>query len=70
MSKKDILKTFGENVRKLRKEKGISSQLDFALKVGLDRTYIGSIERGERNISLKNIEKIAQTLKINIKDLF
>lgn len=66
----DIKKKFGEQVRKLRLEKGITSQMALANKAGLDRTYIGGIERGERNVGLKNIEKIAKTLGVNIEDLF
>lgn len=46
------------------------SQEDFAEKVGLHRTYIGQIERAEKNITLKNINKICYALKINPKDLF
>ncbi len=41
-----------------------------ALKSGLDRTYIGGIERGERNIALKNIEKLAKVLGVSIEELF
>ncbi|MES2436610.1 MAG: helix-turn-helix transcriptional regulator [Patescibacteria group bacterium] len=65
-----ILKKFGERVRDIRLRKGISSQMTFANKAGLDRTYIGGVERGERNVSLINIEKIAKTLNVNIEDLF
>ena len=54
-----ILKRFGQRVRQLRLQKGFSSQIDFANKSKLDRTYIGGIERGERNVALKNLEKIA-----------
>ncbi len=61
---------FGERVRALRKQKGISSQLELALKTGLDRTYIGGIERGERNVALINIEKIAKALGVKIEELF
>ncbi len=64
------LKKFGKRVQILRKEKGISSQLDFALKSGLDRSYVGGIERGERNISLITIEKIAETLEVSMSELF
>lgn len=41
-----------------------------ANKAGLDRTYIGGIERGERNVGLKNIERIAKTLGVSIEELF
>lgn len=57
-------------MRELRLQKGITSQIALANKTGLDRTYIGGVERGERNIGLKNIEKIAKTIGVNIKDLF
>jgi transcriptional regulator with XRE-family HTH domain len=66
----DILKKFGKRVRDLRIKKGITSQLELSLKTGLDRTYIGGIERGERNIALINIEKISKTLGVSIEDLF
>ncbi len=41
-----------------------------ANKAGLDRTYIGGVERGERNIGLKNVEKIAKTLGVSTEELF
>lgn len=66
----DILKKFGKRVRNLRIKKGITSQMELSLKAGLDRTYIGGIERGERNVALINIEKIAKTLGVSIEDLF
>ncbi len=66
----DILKRFGDRVRRLRAQKGISSQIELAFKTGLDRTYIGGIERGERNVGLKNVEKIARALGVSIGDLF
>lgn len=66
----DILKKFGSRVKELRFKKGISSQMDLANKAGLDRTYIGGIERGERNLSLKNIEKIAKAFNASIEELF
>ena len=46
------------------------SQDELAVKSGFHRTYIGMIERAERNISLRNIEKLANTFNINIKELF
>lgn len=65
-----ILKRFGDRVRGLRIQKGITSQMGFGFKTGLDRTYIGGIERGERNVALKNIEKIAKALGVEIEELF
>lgn len=58
----NILKVFGEKVRNIRKNKGLSQE-DLAEKSDLHNTYIGGIERGERNLSLKSIEKIARALK-------
>lgn len=70
MAKKDpLLKKFGERVRELRLQKGITSQMELASKSGLDRTYIGGIERGERNVALKNIEKIATALGVRLGEL-
>jgi len=66
----EILKRFGKRVRELRIQKGFTSQMDFALKTKLDRTYIGGIERGERNVSLENIQKISRTLDIKLEELF
>lgn len=64
----EIQKQFGERVRELRKLKGLSQE-SLALACGLDRTYIGSVERGERNISLINIYKIAGALRVNAWEL-
>ncbi len=66
---KSIRKKFGEKVRYLRKEAGFSQE-DFAFECELHRTYIGAIERGERNVSIDNIAKIAKALNIKISDLF
>ncbi len=60
---------FGENVKKHRKKQGHSRE-KLAELSGLHWTYIGSVERGERNISIKNIKKIADALNIKISDLF
>ena len=69
MGKKlDILVRFGARVRELRKGKGYSQEA-FAARCGLDRTYIGSIERGERNVALRNIGSIATGLHMTISEL-
>jgi transcriptional regulator with XRE-family HTH domain len=64
-----IQERFGERVRELRKEKGLSQEA-LALGCDLDRSYIGGVERGERNISLINIYKIAEALGVAAKELF
>jgi transcriptional regulator with XRE-family HTH domain len=70
MSKKTkILVTFGEIVREKRKERGLSQE-DLAHKADLHRTYIGMIERAEKNITLENINKIAKALETPISELF
>ena len=65
---KEILLKFGSKVRKIRKEQGLSQE-DLAFKADLHRTYIGMIERGEKNITLINIDKISKALNIKINDL-
>jgi transcriptional regulator with XRE-family HTH domain len=67
-TKQNILINFGERVREIRKEKGLSQE-ELAHKADLHRTYIGMIERAEKNITLLNIEKIANALEVNIKEL-
>lgn len=59
----------GRRVRYLRLKAGLSQE-DLADACGLDRTYIGGIERGERNPSLKNILKLARTLLVTMPELF
>lgn len=65
---KNINVLFGKRVRQLREQKGISQE-HFGFDVGLHRTYIGQIERAEKNITLKNIEKIAKQLNVNVSEL-
>lgn len=64
-----IQKKFGKKVRELRKERGYSQE-GFAFECDLHRTYIGCIERGEKNITITNIEKIAKALKVEIHQMF
>jgi transcriptional regulator with XRE-family HTH domain len=67
MAKKpDILVKLGQKVRQLRKNAGITSQEALADICGLDRTYIGGIERGERNVSMLNLAKIAKALGVSL----
>jgi len=65
----EIQKRFGACVRGFRQKQGLSQE-ELALACGLDRTYVGSVERGERNISLVNIHAIAAALGIQVKELF
>ncbi|MFN3152911.1 helix-turn-helix domain-containing protein [Bremerella sp.] len=67
-TKADILVRFGKRVRELRTERGYSQEA-FADACELDRTYVGGIERGERNLALRNIERIAETLGISLAEL-
>ena len=68
MRTNNILKRFGQRVKSLRLEKGWSQE-ELAERADLHRTYIGSIERHERNVSLLNVERIAKALKVDVKDL-
>lgn len=65
---KNVLKTFGNKVREKRLKKGWSQE-ELAGRCGLHRTYIGSIERSERNVSLLNIEKIAQAFGLKAYEM-
>lgn len=60
---------FGERIRCLRKRHGLSQE-GLALSCELDRTYVGGVERGERNISLINIYRLAEALGVSPRDLF
>ncbi|WP_281634607.1 helix-turn-helix domain-containing protein [Flavobacterium luteolum] len=67
--KPQILITFGNNVRQIRISKGLSQE-QLAHLADVHRTYIGMIERAEKNITLINIQKIAKGLNVNLIDLF
>ena len=66
---KTIEKQFGKRIRELRLARGLSQE-KLAFKSGMHRTYLGSIERGERNPSLKNIAAIADALGVSLSQLF
>lgn len=68
MISEPILQIFGTNVQRVRKDRNLSQE-KLAELAGLHRTYIGMIERAEKNITLCNIEKIAKALAVDIKDL-
>lgn len=65
---KRLLASFGRRVRTLRLKRGLSQE-SLALEAGLDRSYVGQVERGERNISLENIRKLAIALHASISEL-
>lgn len=65
---KDICLRFGIVVRNRRTELGISQE-DFAECASLHRTYISDLERGKRNVSLENIEKLAKALDLSLSEL-
>ena len=64
----DLLKKFGLHLRSLRLDRKMS-QIDLAYKGEFDRNYIGMLERGERNPSLKNLKRLAQALDITLTEL-
>ncbi len=65
----DIKKKLGVRVKELRLHNGYSQEA-FSHECGLDRTYIASLENGKRNVSIKNIEKIASALQLTLKEFF
>ena len=65
----DIRLTFGRQIKKLRLERALSQE-SLANVCGVDRTYLPGIEKGERNVSLLVIAKLAEGLKVDVKDLF
>jgi transcriptional regulator with XRE-family HTH domain len=65
----DIRVRFGKALRQRRSTMGVSQEA-FADLCGLDRTYVGGIERGERNVALVNLEKIAKALHLSLSELF
>lgn len=67
--KEDILVKFGLKIRKIRKQKGLSQE-QLAELSDLDRSYMGHIERGEKNITLLKIYQIANALQIDVNKLF
>lgn len=64
-----IKEKLGQEIRRLRTSQGYSQE-DFAKLSGIDRTYISSVERGKRNVSIENIEKIAKALNVTLSELF
>jgi transcriptional regulator with XRE-family HTH domain len=69
IKKNSILVKLGQRIREHRQAQGFSQE-GFAAEVGLDRTYMGGIERGERNIATLNLVRIAKVLKVEVGELF
>jgi transcriptional regulator with XRE-family HTH domain len=65
----DIRVRFGRRLRELRRARGLSQE-ELAFRAGLHRTYVSSAERGERNVALVNLERLAKALGVQIRDLF
>ena len=65
----DVVAQFGRTVRALRQEKGYSQEA-FADLCGLDRSYMGGVERGERNLSIRKVALIARSLDMSLAELF
>ena len=63
-----IQEKLGTRIRELRLKTGLSQE-KFALKIGMDRTYFSSVEMGKRNISIVNMEKIANGFEISLSEL-
>lgn len=69
LKRSSVLEAFGQAVRECRKAQGFSQE-SFAHYCGLDRSYMGGVERGERNITLTNIERIISALQMKPSDFF
>ena len=68
MTEGDLQRTVGENLRRYRQDRGLSQEA-FAELLGFHRTYVGGLERGERNLSLRSVERIAESIHLDPLDL-
>lgn len=64
-----VVEDFANRIKELRQQQGLSQE-KFALKIDMDRTYYASVEAGKRNVSIKNIKKIADGFEISLEELF
>lgn len=69
MATRSVKSRFGSRLRQLRDQRGYSQE-ELAERAGLHRNYVGGIERGERNVALENIVKLARALSVKPSDLF
>lgn len=69
MAKHDLIQQFGKRIKQLRTDRALSQE-KLAELTGFHRTYIGMVERGERNISLSNIGIFADTFELTVAELF
>lgn len=68
MAEGDLQRRVGVNLRRLRRERGLSQEA-FAAAIGYHRTYVGGVERGERNLTLRTLERLAEILDVDPADL-
>lgn len=64
-----VVDDFANRIKELRQQQGLSQE-KFALKIDMDRTYYASVEAGKRNVSIKNIKKIADGFGVSLEELF
>ncbi len=69
MKEKEFTELFGKKLRLLRMSRGLSQE-ELGLQSGMHRTYIGQIERAEKNITISNAYRLAKTLELDIRELF
>lgn len=60
----ELQRIVGRNIRRLRRERGLSQE-DLAAEIGVHRTYMGGVERGERNLTLRSLERLAERLGVS-----
>lgn len=69
MAEEELSRRFGELVRRLRRERGYSQE-KFSFRVGLHQTYVSSVERGERNVTIGTADRIARALGVSLAEMF